>query len=58
MSEDFRRSRDYLLAHRRDYEAAYRDFRWPQPERFNWALDWFDVIAGGNSRPGTLDHRR
>ena len=52
MSDDFRLARDYLLTHRRDYEAAYRDFRWPQPEQFNWALDWFDVIADGNPRPG------
>jgi len=52
MSEDFRSARDFLLAHRQEYEVAYRDFRWPRPERFNWALDWFDVIAEGNSRPG------
>ncbi len=49
---DFRTARDFLLAHRQDYETAYRDFRWPRPERFNWALDWFDVIANGNERPG------
>ncbi len=34
-----------LLAHREDYETAYRQFRWPQLGEFNWALDWFDVIA-------------
>ncbi|HJQ47938.1 MAG TPA: AMP-binding protein [Amycolatopsis sp.] len=41
----FRQARDYLLAHREDYDTAYRDFAWPQPTEFNWALDWFDVIA-------------
>jgi acetyl-CoA synthetase len=41
----FRAARDRLLALREDYESAYRDFRWPQLGEFNWALDWFDVLA-------------
>src|SRR4051812_42943516 len=41
----FREARDFLLAHRGDYETAYRDFRWPELERFNYATDWFDVLA-------------
>ena len=41
-----RGAREFLLAHRTDYEAAVRGFSWPQPEHFNFALDWFDVIAG------------
>jgi acetyl-CoA synthetase len=49
-TEAFRRARDYLLAHREDYEAAYRGFTWPVLDRFNWALDWFDVLAEGNER--------
>jgi acetyl-CoA synthetase len=48
---EFRAARDFLLSHRGDYEAAYRDFEWPHPETFNWALDWFDTIAAGNDRP-------
>jgi acetyl-CoA synthetase len=40
-----RSARDFLLEHREDYEAAYRGFRWPDFEAFNWALDWFDVVA-------------
>src|SRR5579864_8600738 len=48
---EFRAARDFLLSHRGDYETAYRDFAWPHPERFNWALDWFDIIAAGNNRP-------
>ncbi len=49
-SETFRRARDFLIQHREDYETAYRDFRWPVLDRFNWALDWFDLIADGNPR--------
>ena len=36
--------------HREDYAAAYEGFVWPRPEHFNWALDWFDVIAEDNDR--------
>lgn len=46
----FREARDFLLEHRDDYPTAYAGFRWPRPEYFNWALDWFDVIAHGNAR--------
>jgi acetyl-CoA synthetase len=41
----FRDSRDQLLRHREDYPAALAGFSWPQLDQFNWALDWFDVIA-------------
>ena len=41
----FLQARDFLLRHREDYEAAYRDFRWPQLGEFNWALDYFDRQA-------------
>ncbi|MEJ8836440.1 AMP-binding protein [Ramlibacter sp. AN1133] len=47
----FLRARDFLLAHRTDYETAYRDFRWPVLDEFNWALDYFDVLAAGNDAP-------
>ncbi|MEV0170142.1 AMP-binding protein [Streptomyces sp. NPDC050803] len=49
-TESFRGARDFLLHHREDYARAYEGFGWPRPERFNWALDWFDVIAHGNER--------
>ncbi|MFC7818266.1 MULTISPECIES: isobutyrate:CoA ligase IbuL [unclassified Streptomyces] len=49
-TELFRSARDFLLEHREDYTAAYEGFRWPRPEHFNWALDWFDAIAEGNGR--------
>ncbi|MFE6229194.1 AMP-binding protein [Streptomyces sp. NPDC057854] len=49
-TEEFRAARDFLLRHREDYAAAYGGFAWPRPDRFNWALEWFDVIAEGNDR--------
>ncbi|MFF5706913.1 AMP-binding protein [Streptomyces sp. NPDC012794] len=47
-TDSFRTARDFLLEHRGKYEAAHAGFAWPRPERFNWALDWFDHIAHGN----------
>jgi acetyl-CoA synthetase len=41
----FRTARDLLLRHRDDYETARREFSWPALDEFNWALDWFDMIA-------------
>ncbi|NUS00725.1 MAG: AMP-binding protein [Kribbellaceae bacterium] len=45
VTRQFRAARDFLVAHRDDYETAYRDFSWPRFERFNWARDWFDALA-------------
>jgi acetyl-CoA synthetase len=50
-TEAFRAARDALLEHRDDYERAYATFRWPELDEFNWALDWFEVVAAGNDRP-------
>ena len=47
----FLAARDFLLRHRDDYATAYRDFRWPKLDRFNWALDYFDVMARDNAAP-------
>jgi acetyl-CoA synthetase len=44
-TDSFRAARDLLLAHRDDYEMARQEFVWPDLGEFNWALDWFDVIA-------------
>ncbi|MFD8143229.1 AMP-binding protein [Streptomyces sp. NPDC059708] len=48
-TDSFLAARDFLLAHRGRYEAARTGFTWPRPERFNWAFDWFDRIAEGNT---------
>jgi acetyl-CoA synthetase len=53
-TDEFRTARDFLVTHQEDYGTAYRDFRWPEFTTFNWALDWFDVIAAAEptaSRP-------
>src|SRR3954463_5137772 len=47
-----REARDLLLERREDYEAARAAFRWPAPEEFNWALEWFDPLARGNEATG------
>jgi len=44
-TETFRAARDLLLRLRDDYDTAWREFAWPELDEFNWALDWFDVIA-------------
>jgi len=46
--------RDRLLALRDDYDAACAAFAWPAFEEFNWALDFFDAFARGNSGVGLL----
>lgn len=43
-------ARDLLLLHRTDLAAATSAFAWPQLDRFNWALDYFDPMAAGNGR--------
>ena len=50
-AQAFLEARDFLLAHREDYDTAYAKFRWPSLGRFNWAIDYFDELAKGNSRP-------
>ncbi len=50
----FREARDLLLAHRQDYDTAYREFRWPELDQFNWALDWFDVLASERGEQAAL----
>ena len=41
----FVQARDFLLAHRTDYETAYRDFAWPQLDALSlgWALATHNV---------------
>ena len=47
----YRGARDHLLGLGHDLDRASDEFRWPDVgDRFNWAVDWFDVIARGNER--------
>lgn len=45
-TDELRAARDFLLAHREDYQGAVDRFRWPRPTVFNWGTEWFDVLAG------------
>src|SRR6185312_13283616 len=49
-TERFIAARDQLLRLRGDPVGAQREFRWPRFEHFNWARDYFDVIARNNHR--------
>lgn len=44
-TEVFRAARDHLQAHRTDYDAALSGYDVPLLDHFNWATDWFDVLA-------------
>jgi acetyl-CoA synthetase len=50
-TEQFRRARDLLFACAGDQDRAHAEFRWPAFDAFNWARDWFDVVATNNTRP-------
>jgi acetyl-CoA synthetase len=47
-SRAFLQARDQLLQCREDLGRALREFRWPRLSEFNWARDYFDVVAAGN----------
>jgi acetyl-CoA synthetase len=49
-TETYRAARDLLQNLASDYGRAVREFTWPDfGDRFNWAVDWFDANARGNS---------
>jgi len=50
-AQAFLAARDLLRRHRTDYARAYGEFTWPKLDTFNWALDYFDVMARGNDKP-------
>ena len=51
----YRAARDRLLALRTDHASAVREFSFPEVgSTFNWAHDWFDVVARGNGRPALV----
>ncbi|NUS92776.1 MAG: AMP-binding protein [Nocardia sp.] len=46
----YRSGRDRFFALAADHERAEQEFRWPELSgRFNWAIDWFDGFARGNT---------
>ncbi len=38
----------------KNYETAYKEFEWPHISKFNWALDYFDIIAKNNNQPALI----
>jgi acetyl-CoA synthetase len=47
----FRGARDHLLQLRDAHARAQAEFEWPDVgANFNWAVDWFDVVAAGNDK--------
>lgn len=51
----YRAARDHLVAVMGDYDKAVDTFAWPAIDgAFNWATDWFDVIARD---PANADRR-
>ena len=49
-TQAFYAARELLFTHREDYDTAYREFRWPRIDEFNWALDHFDAVAADPER--------
>src|SRR5690348_8640517 len=47
----FIETRDRLLRLQEDLAAARGEFTWPVFDEFNWASDYFDVIARDNDKP-------
>ncbi len=45
--------REFIL-NAKNYEEAYEGFKWPRITKFNWATDYFDKIAAGNSKPALI----
>ena len=43
--------RNRLLECASDYDRAREVFRWPPVADFNWARDYFDLVAAHNARP-------
>ncbi|MGE2833667.1 AMP-binding protein [Mycobacterium sp. SMC-4] len=57
-TEQYRAARDQLVDMIGDYDKAVATFEWPKiAGTFNWATDWFDVIAGQCWSDGSVEYR-
>ncbi|MCF6239993.1 MAG: AMP-binding protein [Bacteroidales bacterium] len=45
--------REFVLK-AKNYDEAYQGFKWPRINKFNWASDYFDKIAKGNTKPALI----
>ena len=50
---EFTAARDFLL-NAQSYQEAKAGFDWPELNHFNWALDYFDTLAGKCSNPALM----
>jgi acetyl-CoA synthetase len=53
-SQTYKAAQRFLLDNLADPRVAAEQFRWPELDRFNWALDWFDAELAARARIGTL----
>jgi acetyl-CoA synthetase len=51
--KEFIKARDFLL-NARNYQEAKAGFDWPELNQFNWALDYFDTLAGKCFNPALM----
>jgi acetyl-CoA synthetase len=51
--KEFHAARD-LLINAKSYQEAKSGFAWPELKDFNWALDYFDSLAGKCSSPAVV----
>ncbi|MCV7366494.1 AMP-dependent synthetase [Mycolicibacterium duvalii] len=57
-AEKYRAARDQLVNVLTDYDKAVAKFEWPKVTgTFNWATDWFDVIAGQHCSADNVEYR-
>lgn len=45
--------RDFIL-NVKSYEEAVKGFKWPRITKFNWATDYFDIIAENNNKTALI----
>ncbi len=38
----------------KNYDEAVKGFQWPRLSKFNWATDYFDKMANGNTKPALI----
>ena len=57
-TDRYRTARDQLVDLITDYDKAVATFQWPElTGQFNWATDWFDVVAGRSRSGGDISYR-
>lgn len=54
-TDSYRAARDHLVSLREKHDEAVATFAWPElGTTFNWAADWFDVIAQDQDRAALI----